>query len=413
MRPTNQTRAQHNSASRRHFCIVTETYPPEVNGVASTLGHWVDGLRSQGYIVSIVRPRQESFDSAHVRFDPRVTLVPGLPLPGYRDLRFGWPSGGMLGRRWTEHPPDVVYVATEGPLGWSAVRTARRLGIPIVSGFHTNFHSYCSHYHVRWLRPLIFRYLCHFHSQTAGTLVPSADLRTRLQSMGLRNVSVVGRGVDSELFSPQRRSARLRHIWHASDDDLVLLYVGRVAGEKNLELAVEAYRAIKQRSTRAVKFVIVGDGPLRAALQSKHPGLVFCGVQTGKKLAEHYASADVFLFPSETETFGNVTLEAMASGLAVVAYDYAAAHMHIIDGESGVLVPCGDSSAFVDRAVTLAGAPQALARMRRQARQYAISWHWKAVVERFARILMSPLDNDQSGSIDVASEPIEVAPLEA
>jgi glycosyltransferase involved in cell wall biosynthesis len=412
MRPTNQTRAQHNSASRRHICIVTETYPPEVNGVAFTLGHWVEGLRSQGYIVSIVRPRQESLDSPHMSFDPMVTLVPGFPLPGYRSLRFGWPAGRVLGHCWAEHPPDVVYVATEGPLGWSAVRIARRLGIPIVSGFHTNFHSYCSHYHVSWLRPLIFRYLCRFHSRTAGTLVPSADLRTRLESMGVKNVSVLGRGVDSELFNPRRRSAKLRHIWHASDNDLVLLYVGRVAGEKNLQLAVEAYRAIKQRSG-AVKFVIVGDGPLRAALQSKHPDLVFCGVQTGKKLAEHYASADVFLFPSETETFGNVTLEAMASGLAVVAYDYAAAHMHIIDGESGVLVPPGDARAFVDRAVRLAGTPQTLASIRRQARGYAVSLHWKGVVERFARTLMSPLDNDHTANIHVANEPIEVTPLEA
>jgi glycosyltransferase involved in cell wall biosynthesis len=184
-----------------------------------------------------------------------------------------------------------------------------------------------------------------------------------------------------------------------------------VAGEKNLQLAVEAYRAMKQRRA-AVKFVIVGDGPLRGALQSKHPDLVFCGVQTGKKLAEHYASADIFLFPSETETFGNVTLEAMASGLAVVAYDYAAAHMHILDGMSGVLVPCGDSTAFIESAVALVGTPETLARMRRQARQYAISLHWKGVVERFARILMKPLDADRDGRMALASEPIEVAPLE-
>jgi glycosyltransferase involved in cell wall biosynthesis len=412
MRGTNQTLAQRNSGSRRHICIVTDTYPPEVNGVAFTLGHWVEGLRSQGYVVSIVRPRQESFDSSRVSFDPMAMLVPGLPVPGYRGLRFGWPAGRVLSRRWAEQPPDVVYVATEGPLGWSAVRIARGLGIPVVGGFHTNFDSYCGHYHVGWLRPLIFRYLCHFHSRTAGTLVPSADLRTRLENMGLRNVSVVGRGVDSELFSPQRRSARLRHTWHASDDDLVLLSVGRVAGEKNLQLAIEAFHAMKQGG-RAVKFVIVGDGPLRAALQSKHPDLVFCGVQTGKELAEHYASADIFLFPSETETFGNVTLEAMASGLAVVAYDYAAAHMHIIDGESGVLVPFGDARAFVDRAVRLAGARQTLASMRRQARRYAVSLHWKGVVERFARTLMSPLDNEHTANIQVANEPIDVTPLEA
>src|SRR5919108_5231033 len=390
MRPTNQNREQLKSADRRHICIVTETYPPEVNGVASTVAHWVAGLRAQDYLVSIVRPRQQSFDSPRMNFDPMVTLVPGLPIPGYRDLRFGWPAGGGLARRWAVQRPDAVYVATEGPLGWSAVRIARRLGIPTIGGFHTNFHSYCSHYRVSWLRPLIFRYLCHFHSRTAGTLVPSADLRTRLEGMGLRNVSVLGRGVDSELFSPQRRSARLRHIWHASDNDLVLLYVGRVAGEKNLQLAVEAYRAMKQRRA-AVKFVIVGDGPLRGALQSKHPDLVFCGVQTGKKLAEHYASADVFLFPSETETFGNVTLEAMASGLAVVAYDYAAAGMHIASGETGVLVPCGASKAFVDAAADLAQAPQSHRKMRQQARAYARSIDWPHVVEKFETLLTEPL----------------------
>src|SRR5262249_15493122 len=155
------------------------------------------------------------------------------------------------------------------------------------------------------------------------------------------------------LFTPQRRSTRLRHMWHASDNDLVLLYVGRVAREKNLHLAIEVYHAMKQLS-RGVKFVIVGDGPLQAALQRRRTDLIFCGVQTGERLAEHYASADIFLFPSKTETFGNVTLEAMASGLAVIAYNYAAARMHIADGESGVLVPYGDARAFVNKTVELA-----------------------------------------------------------
>jgi glycosyltransferase involved in cell wall biosynthesis len=142
-----------------------------------------------------------------------------------------------------------------------------------------------------------------------------------------------------------------------------------------------------QQYSAAMKFIVVGDGPLRAPLHKAHPDLIFCGVHTGEQLARHYASADVFLFPSETETFGNVTLEAMASGLVVVAYNYAAAHMHVRHGETGVLVPYGEPQAFVDAAVQLARAPQSLHKMRQQARAYVTSLDWQSVVERFVMLL--------------------------
>ena len=135
------------------------------------------------------------------------------------------------------------------------------------------------------------------------------------------------------------------------------------------------------------KFVLVGDGPLRAPLQKRYSDLIFSGVHTGERLARHYASADVFLFPSETETFGNVTLEAMASGLVIVAYDYAAAHLHLRNGETGALVPQGDHAGFVEAAVAVARAPQNFAEMRRQARCQATSVDWQLIVSRFAALL--------------------------
>jgi glycosyltransferase involved in cell wall biosynthesis len=230
-------------------------------------------------------------------------------------------------------------------LGLSAARAARRLGIPVVSGFHTNFHHYCKHYGVSWLQDLALRYLRWFHNQTDCTVVSNEDLRSRLLVAGFKNVTILDRGVDSRLFSPQRRCKELRREWGSSDDDPVLIYVGRIAPEKNLALAIESYRAMKSHCDR-LKFVIVGDGPHRRALQREHPELIFAGMQTGERLARYYASADVFLFPSETETFGNVTLEAMASGLVVVAYNYAGAKLHITDGETGVLVRLGDAKAF-------------------------------------------------------------------
>jgi len=409
MQPKNLSESRSEATNQRDLCLVTETYPPEVNGVAQTMAHLMDGLRLQGYSVSLVRPRQHSFDGSDYRYQPGATLVRSLPLPGYRGLHIGVPASAALRRCWTERRPDVIYVATQGPLGRSAVSTARQLGIPVFSGFHTNFDAYSNHYHAGWLRFLIWRYLSGFHNRTAGTLVPCAELRGRLQAMGLRNIGVFGRGVDAELFTPRRRNLALRRAWCAAPDDLVALYVGRLAPEKNLNLAIESYRAM-QRVNATVKFVLVGDGPLRAALQKKHPDLIFCGMRTGERLAEHYASADVFLFPSETETFGNVTLEALASGLAVVAYDYAAARLHIKNGTNGILVPYGEALAFVDAAAKLARAPQALADMRQQARQHAGSLDWQLVVKRFAAFLLGDPARIPGASSDRKAESIETIP---
>jgi glycosyltransferase involved in cell wall biosynthesis len=289
----------------------------------------------------------------------------------------------------------VVYVATQGPLGWSAVHTARRLRIPAFSGFHTNFHSYSKYYGSGWLQPAIVGYLRHFHNRTHGRLVPSSDLHERLQATGFKNVYVLDRGVDSDLFSPTRRCPELRTRWGVSDTGLAVLYVGRAAAEKNLRLAVAAYRAM-QGFSDAAKFVMVGDGPFRATLQREYPDLIFCGVHTGEELARHYASADVFLFPREPETFGNVTPEAMASGLVVVAYNYGAAGMHIANGETGVLVPSGGSQDFIDAAVTLARSPHALCHIRRRARAYACSIHWSGVVEKFETLLTASLGRRQT-----------------
>jgi glycosyltransferase involved in cell wall biosynthesis len=378
--------SQRRAFNPQHICIITETYPPEVNGVAFTLAHLADGLFARGHTVSVVRPHRRASDRPDCRCGPTTTLVPGLPLPWYRELQVGLPAGGVLRNCWRRHRPDAVYVATPGPLGWSAVHTARRLGIPVFSGFHTNFHSYSTYYGAGWLQPVIVRCLRHFHNRTHGTLVPSGDIRDRLQATGFKNVHVLDRGVDGQLFTPECRSPELRDSWGVTDTGMAVLYVGRVAPEKNLRVAVAAYR-VMQRLNHALTFVIVGDGPFRATLQREHPDLIFCGVQRGEALARHYASADVFLFPSETETFGNVTLEAMASGLVVVAYDYAAAGMHIANGETGVLVPYGESQAFADAAADLARAPQSLHKMRRQARAYARSIDWPHVVEKFETLL--------------------------
>jgi glycosyltransferase involved in cell wall biosynthesis len=375
---------------RRHFSVVSETYPPEVNGVALTVARLVGGLRARGHTVSVVRPRQRAWVDAGAH-DPALTVVRGVRLPRYAWLQMGLPANGVLRDRWTRHRPDAIYVATPGPLGCSALWTARRLGLPVLSGFHTNFHGYSSHYRAAWLERVLLCYLRGFHNRTRGTVVATADLRDRLRALGFANLRVLGRGVDTELFTPARRSPALRRSWGASGEDLVVLSVGRIAPEKNLPLALAAYRAMR-RLRPSLRFVVAGDGPAREALQRANPDVIFPGMLTGERLATHYASADVFLFPSETETFGNVTLEAMASGLAVVAYDYAAARLHVTDGETGVLAPLGHARAFVEGAVTFARSSQLLDRVRRQARGAAARAAWPPVVEQFERMLTDAAD---------------------
>lgn len=336
---------------RLDVALVTETYSPEVNGVAMTLGRLVSGLEQRGHRVRIVRPRQ-----AHERSGPLADghlLTPGLPIPRYPELRFGLPAGTALRAAWRERRPDVVHIATEGPLGFSALAAARRLDIPVLSTFHTNFHAYSRHYGAGWLKRSIERYLRWFHNRTAATLVPTRELADELAALGFRAVGVLSRGVDTALFNPARRSDALRAAWGAGPEDPVCLVVGRLAPEKNLELAFAAFAALRTDQPRT-RMVCVGDGPLAEALAHRHPETHFTGVRRGEDLAAHYASADLFLFPSLTETFGNVVGEALASGLPVIAFDHAAAGDLIGNGYNGLLAAPGDRTAFIAAARRLA-----------------------------------------------------------
>lgn len=368
--------------SRMSIAVVTETHPPEVNGVAMTVGRLIDGLRGRGHRVSVLRPRQSPAD----RGGEGDLLLAGLPLPGYAGLRFGLPAGRALARAWRRQRPDVVHVVTEGPLGWSAVAAARRLGLPVTSGFHTNFDRYSVHYGLGWLRPAVAAYLRSLHRRTSATMVPTAALAADLAGEGIPGVCVVGRGVDTELFHPRRRTRDLREAWGAGATDPVCLYVGRLAPEKNLALSCRAFDAVRAVCPGA-RLVWVGEGPASARLRRERPADCFAGTRVGIDLAAHFASADLFLFGSLTETYGNVVAEAMASGLPVVAYRSAAAAEIIEDGFSGCSVPPGDEAAFVAAARSLARNEAMRAAIGGRARLDMESRGWPAVVERFEGML--------------------------
>jgi glycosyltransferase involved in cell wall biosynthesis len=369
------------------IAVVTETYPPEVNGVAMTLGRVVNGLQVRNHQIQLIRPRQHADDVPQPTATLTEHLQRGIPLPRYEGLKMGLPAKAALTKLWTKHRPDVVQIATEGPLGWSALAAANKLRLPVASDFHTNFHSYSSHYGFGLLRRAIVAYLRKFHNKAAVTLVPTEGIRRELLAYGYENIEIIGRGVDTKLFHPGRRSGELRVQWGVGENDPVALYVGRLAAEKNLALVFAAYDAMRAANP-ATRLVLVGDGPERASWQARRPDAIFCGTQIGEPLAAHYASGDVFLFPSLTETWGNVTIEAMASGLAVVAYDCAAAEEVIRHGENGLKATPEDEAAFAALAAELALDPARQRRLGRAASARAAQLSWDAIVDGFERVLL-------------------------
>jgi glycosyltransferase involved in cell wall biosynthesis len=368
-----------------HIEVVTDTYVPDINGVALSLGRLCAGLRERGHRVEVIRSGSAAGEGGE--------WVPWWPLPGYWEIRVGAPWPGQFRRRWRKQRPDVIYVAIETPLGFSAASAALKLGIPVIGGFHTNFREYLRKYGMNLISEKVWLYQKWFHDRLALTLVPSPDARNKLAEAGFSRIGVLGRGVDAALFHPQKRSATLRAEWGAGDDAPVALVVGRVSSEKNIELAIRAFDRMR-RSCPELVCVVVGDGPIRNRLERENPDVRFVGYQTGEKLAACYASADVLLFPSETETFGNVLLEGMAAGVATLAYDYAAAAWHCVDGVNGLKVPKSDEQAFLAAAESLMDAPLR-ARLGSAARTTAEGLAWPAIVGELEDIFRSVIERSK------------------
>ena len=381
--------------------LVTETYPPEINGVALTLERLVQGLQVRGHDLQVVRPRQNHLAEAQAQQGLEQVLMRSFPIPKYPQMRFGLPAKSALLRLWSLRRPDLVHIATEGPLGWSALQAANKLKLPVSTDFHTNFHAYSRHYGAGWLQKPIAAYLRKFHNAAHCTLVPTLQLQRELQALGFERLRVVGRGVDTQRFHPAHRSAALRASWGVQPEDCVALFVSRVAAEKNLDLLVQAFRAMQELQPRC-KLVVVGDGPQREHLQALCPNALLVGMRTGSDLSAHYASADVFLFPSQTETYGNVVPEAMASGLALLAYEYAAAAELVTHEHNGWLAPFGDAQAFLRGARILAAQAERVQQLRQAARQRAEALDWGQVAQDTETLWMQLLHEHAAGTQKLA-----------
>ena len=360
------------------IAYVTETYPPELNGVSLTVERTVRFLRASGHNVELIRPRQPG--EAELDANDELRTV-GWPIPVYREMRFGVSRIAPLVRRFRATMPELVHLATPGPLAWAALAAARALGIATTSDFRTNFHQYSRYYGLGALATPALGLLRRFHNLTQQTFVPTRATARELRAFGFHNLTTIGRGVDAQRFAPVHRSTELRRRWHAESAP-VLLMVGRVAPEKNVELGLRAFERAR-RARPGLRMVVVGDGPALGRLRAAHPDVHFAGVQRGAALAAHYASADLFLFPSLTDTFGNVVLEALASALPVVSFAVAAAAEHIEDGIGGRLVAAGDEAAYIAAVTALTARGVSLDPMRAAAVAAAMRASWPEVLARF------------------------------
>ena len=373
------------------IAVVTETWPPEVNGVAITLSKLIHHLGQRHHTIQLIRPRQDKNDEGNEQSGWSELLLRGFPIPRYPQLKLGLPSKKALIKAWSIKRPDLVHIATEGPLSWSALQAAQILRLPVTSDFRTNFHSYCQHYGVGWLSKPIVAYLRKFHNRTAFTMVPTQSMKYQLEAMGFKNLKVVARGIDTQLFHPIRRSDNIRETWGATQETMVLLSVGRLAAEKNLELTIQTYQTLVAAG-RLVKMVFVGDGPMREVIEAKCPDAIFMGMCNHEQLSTLYASADLLLFPSLTETFGNVTLEALSCSTPVLAFNCAAASDFISDRKNGWLIDSDSPQTYIQRALEITSSASTLRQTREFTRSSVIHLGWDEISSQVESIFQRAIE---------------------
>ncbi|MGH9885847.1 MAG: glycosyltransferase family 4 protein [bacterium] len=355
--------------------IFTDTFAPQMNGVARTLGRLATELDRRGYaarVYATTDPRSAP--------SPAVERWSSVPFWLYPELRLANPKSALVERSLRRWNPTLVHVATPFGLGLAGTKAARRLGIPVASSYHTSFGEYAKFYGLGALAGPGWRYLRWFHNRTRRTYVPTAAISDDLRSRGFEQLRVWPRGVDADAFSAGCRSDELRRSWLADDDTVVVSYVGRIAKEKSVDVAVDALRRLADRKKNIVP-VIVGDGPLEAEIRARAPkGTIFTGRLSGAALSAAYASSDVLVFPSTTDTFGNVILEGMASGLAVIAADVpqtreVCGHVHAELFEAGNVAGLADQ---LERVVSDRESREAL---KRGSLRHAAACGWKAVFD--------------------------------
>ena len=298
------------------IAIFSEVYWPMVSGVGVTLRRLVDALTVRGHLVRVYSPSYPLPDGQLDRAE--VHRSSSVPLFLYPDVHWAFPRYRSVLQDVARFRPDIIHLATEFAMGVTGAKVARHLGIPVVASAHTDYERYASRYNLDWFMRAGWSYLRWFYRQTSSVLCPSAFYQRHLNSRGVSNTGIWSRGVDPDRFHPMHRREEYRHALGVGPGDTLVTYVGRIAREKDLDLLIRAWQLLAPRDE--AKLVLVGRGPLESEIRRMNVrGIVLAGMKHGVELSAAYASSDVFVFPSTTETFGNVLLEGMSSGLPCLA----------------------------------------------------------------------------------------------
>jgi glycosyltransferase involved in cell wall biosynthesis len=361
--------------------LVASSYNYIKDGVALTLNRLVEYLERQGVEVLIFAPVGKVPAFTHTG---TVVPVPSLPLPPRPEYRVAFGLQRQAVERLRAFRPDIIHIALAPDLlSYSALKVAQRLQIPVVASYHTRFETYLKHYwYVAGLTGLLRHYLRRAYGTCREVYVPSQSMIDALLADGFRNnFRLWPRGVDTVHFNPSKRSSLWRAKHGIGESELVVVFVSRLVREKQLDTLAAALRLMEARGI-VHRSVIVGDGPERAALERQLPGAVFTGFLEGEYLAEAYASSDIFVFPSETETFGSVTLEAMASGLPCVCADATGSRSLVVHGRTGYLAKPERAQEFADHIATLARDPELRQQMGAAARERSLEFSWDEAMAR-------------------------------
>lgn len=362
------------------IALFSDVYWPMVSGVGITLTRLADALEARGHAVRVYSAAYPM--PAEVVDRPEVHRSPCVPMPLYRDVQWAFPRQREIENDLAAFGPDLIHVATEVSMGLSGAKAARRLGVPMVASAHTDYQKYAEWYGVPWVLGAAWLYLRWFYGRAERVFCPSRVYQDFLRSKGIERTALWTRGVDPAQFHPSFRSEGFRRRLGVGPDDLLVAYVGRVAREKDIGLLLDAWPGIAARHPR-VTLAVVGQGPLEGSIRQRClPRVHVTGLLQGRALSEAYASADVYTFPSPTETFGNSLLEALASGLPSIAADTGGVLEFARHGENAWLTRAGDRAALVAGLDRLLGDPALRNQLREGALRTAGDRRWDLVYDR-------------------------------
>ncbi|MDG5787763.1 glycosyltransferase family 1 protein [Evansella sp. AB-P1] len=327
------------------IALFTDTFAPQVNGVAKTLGRLVNYFEKENIPHEIFVPEQVDDNSL---FSGNVHGFTSLPFLLYPECRIALPNILKIRNRLQTLQPDLIHLATPFNVGLCGLHYATKYHVPYVASYHTHFDQYLDYYKLGFMLPWIWKYQHWFHRNAKKIFVPSNETKNHLEEKGFKELELWPRGVDCHIFNPHRNKRDFKERYHITKK-YTLLYVGRVAPEKDLHILSEMVENLSSELKKEVQWVVVGEGPMLSELKQKHKqDICFTGYLDGEELADAYTAADLFVFPSSSETFGNVVLEALASGTPAIVANSGGVKEIVIDGVTGILCSPNDTASFIE-----------------------------------------------------------------